>query len=341
MKSALYRCALCVFLCSCAFTTRADPNQLDVSLPHANRDHLNTAVAQLPPPSPDIRPKTYHPGYRRPPSSPTVGARPPPAVGKLNVPVSPSPPPAGRVKPPIMPPPSGSGLNNPPPPKSAPTLGPPAVGNLNVPVSPSPPSAGRVNLSPLIQPTRDDANPAPRPASSGCGDLGQCGEPDQSIMNALAFRNFLNGIRGQDIICYSIAAMFAATLPADGCARETMNAAKTVAFQMTVTDGAEKIYVLQLRGKSAELALSETSWVERHRFYIAFGFDGKLDPHVTVFDFEPLFRTTSELFPERENLYEYIKTERDSALREFQERVKSSIWTALDAAYSKQQAEAR
>jgi hypothetical protein len=313
MKAAPYRSALCVFLCACSASAAAGP--LDAppgaSLIHSSGQHLNTTLAQqqqlqLPPPSRDKRRGSHHWSY---PSGSTLNIRPLP---------------------------SGASLDNPPPTNSHTPFARPTDSGLNVPASPSQSPATRVSYPATSQANRGHGNPAPRPAATGCGVSGQCGEPDTGLITAVAFRDFLYGVRGEDIICRSVSAMFAVTLGADGCTEETANAAKTVAFQVIVNDGGQKIYELVLKGNSSEMALSEGSWVERHRFYVTFGFDGRLDPHLTVFDFEPMFRTTPGLYPEREKQYEYIGRDRDSPLREFQERIKSAIASALEAAFKRQ-----
>jgi hypothetical protein len=46
-----------------------------------------------------------------------------------------------------------------------------------------------------------------------------------------------------------------------------------------------------------------------------------------------MFRTTSALFPIRDDLFVYIGRERDSLLRVFQEQIKSSISAAVQTAF--------
>jgi hypothetical protein len=327
MKAAPYRSALCVFLC--AFSARAAAGPLDAPpgapLIHSSGQHLNTTLPQpqpLPqPPSRDNRRGPHHWSY---PSGTTLNIRPPPGGASVdNHPPPNSHTPFAR--------PTDTGLNVAPTGGNAATGGNPATsgnppaGNPNFPVSPTRPQATPVNLSAPFPAPKGHPNQAPRPATT-----------DTGITTALAFRDFLYGIRGEDVICQSIAAMLAVTLGADGCAEEIANARKTVALQVIVTDGGEKIYELVVRGNSAEMALSEGTWIERHRFYVTFGFDGRLEPHLTVFDFEPMFRTTAGLYPEREKQYEYIARDRDSALREFQEKVKSAISSALEVAFKRQ-----
>jgi hypothetical protein len=334
MKAAPYRSAFCALLCACVLFACAGsasatiPDRLDAPLAapllHASGQYHNTMLAQqqVPPPSRDNH---RRPHYWTHPTGSTLNIRPLP---------------------------SGASLDNPPPQNSHPPFARPTDSGLNVQISPSSPQATRVNEQNSPSPSqatrvnypspsqalkgRPGPAPAPRPASTGCGASGQCGEPNVGLITALAFRDFLYGIRGEDIICRSVAAMFAVTLPADGCTEETANAAKTVAFQVIVNDGGQKIYELVLKGNSSEMALSEGTWIERHRFYVTFGFDGRLEPHLTVFDFEPMFRTTAGLYPEREKQYEYIGRDRDSALREFQEKVKSAISSALEVAFKRQ-----
>ena len=159
---------------------------------------------------------------------------------------------------------------------------------------------------------------------------------DATIARASDFRKFLSANRIDDMVCRAIGSLFDTNPPANACAGRITNTKATVAYQVTVTDAAAKIYEVELLGKSTELALSEANWVERHRFYVSFGFNSLLEPYVTVFDFEPMFRTTPNLFPVRDDLFEYIKRDRDSLLRAFQERVKSSISTTFLAEFDKQ-----
>jgi hypothetical protein len=307
MKAAPYRSTLCVFLCACACSAAAGP--LDgppgASLIHASRQHLNTTLAQ-----PMLQPQPQ-------PQSQSRGNR-------------------GGPKYIIRP--SGSGLNYPPPANSYPPFSRPTSTNPNVaPTGGNPTTASNFPVSSPRPPLTSVDPTAPLPAQRGRRNQApNPATPDTGITTALAFRDFLYGIPGENIICQSVAAMFAVTLGADGCAEEVANASKTVALQVIVTDGGEKIYELMVKGNSAEMVMSEASWVERHRFYVTFGFDGRLAPYITVFDFEPMFRTTAGLYPEREQQYEFIRRDRDSALREFQERIKSTISSALEVAFKRQ-----
>jgi hypothetical protein len=98
--------------------------------------------------------------------------------------------------------------------------------------------------------------------------------PSGEVVRAYTFRNFLGTISGDEMICRAIGSLFEATPPASGCARPITNERKTVSYRVTVTDTAAKVYEIEVLGKSLELALKEPHWVERHRFYVALGFDG-------------------------------------------------------------------
>jgi hypothetical protein len=162
-----------------------------------------------------------------------------------------------------------------------------------------------------------------------------------ATQRAREFGQFLANLRVEQLICRAMAALFDATQPLNGCASWVINNKKTVAFQVTTRNSVSKIYEIELLGKSVELALKTSHWVERHRFYVAFGFDGRLEPHLTTFNFEPMLRTTSDIFPVQDALFEYIGRERDSLLRAFEDRLKYAIVRALETAMEGRQAEAR
>ena len=174
---------------------------------------------------------------------------------------------------------------------------------------------------------------APMPSEGGFGGGG--GIPRFDSFRALQFANFLQNTRGDEIVCQAIGGLFDAHPPA-GCAGQIINERKTVFYRVTLNDAARQLYEIELVGKSIELSLKDPSWVERHRFYVALGFDGQLQPHITVVDFEAMFRTTSELLPIRDDLFGYIGREHDSLLRAFQDRIKGSISTAVQTAFDKQ-----
>jgi hypothetical protein len=158
---------------------------------------------------------------------------------------------------------------------------------------------------------------------------------DFDLANAKAFQLFLGTANGADIICHAIGNRFVTTIPQRGCAEPIVNVKKTVVFEITTINGAQQIFELEIRGESTELALKTPQWVERHRFYVAFGFNALLHPSVTVANFEPMLKTMAGLFPVQERLFEYIKRDRDALLRPFQESIKGSISQALQVAFRK------
>jgi hypothetical protein len=143
------------------------------------------------------------------------------------------------------------------------------------------------------------------------------------------------------MICHALGSLFEAGLPSAGCDGRVVNEKKTVFYQIVTIDSVAKIYEIELLGQSTELALKTPRWVERHRFYVTLGFDGEMEPRVAVFDFEPMFRTTPELLLVNDSLFEYIKRDNDSLLRAFQERIKDSISTTIQAAFVKEPAGTR
>ena len=85
------------------------------------------------------------------------------------------------------------------------------------------------------------------------------------------------------------------------------------------------VYEVELLGNSRELALENKNFVERHRLYVFFTFDGHFEACVRVFDFEAMFGPWAEIFSINESAFEYIPRSEDPGLRALQERIKSSI----------------
>jgi hypothetical protein len=151
------------------------------------------------------------------------------------------------------------------------------------------------------------------------------------IANAKAFREFLRNANVKTIICSALRGLYNGS--SDGaCEGRITNIASTVSYVVTTTDSVAGTYEIELLGKSSELALKSVNWVERHRFYVAVGFNANLEPQITLVDFEPMLRTTSELFPLRSDLFEHIALEHDTEIRVLQDSVKSSISASIQAA---------
>jgi hypothetical protein len=176
----------------------------------------------------------------------------------------------------------------------------------------------------------------PRPTAGVAGR-----DSASDVTRALQFREFLRAANLEEVICQALGSLFGTSLPSSGCTGRVSNDKKTVLYQITATDSAGKTYEIELLGQSAELALNASKWVERHRFYVAFGFDAELVPYVTVFDFEAMVRTTPDLLPVNDSLFEYISRDNDSLLRAFLERVKGSISEATQAKFEKRLAGTR
>lgn len=153
----------------------------------------------------------------------------------------------------------------------------------------------------------------------------------QPIANAKALRVFpLSNI--EPLICQALLRLYDDGPSKNGCEGRVTNQVKSVSYLVTATDSVAGTYEVELLGKSSELALKSPHWIERHRFYVALGFSRNLEPQITVIDFEPMVRTTPELFPERSDLFEHIGLEHDSEIRVLQERIKSSIAASLQQA---------
>jgi hypothetical protein len=176
-------------------------------------------------------------------------------------------------------------------------------------------------------------DPFPSPGTFELPPLRASPRTDVDLANAKAFQLFLGDTNGLDIICHAIGNHFVTNIPQSGCTGPIVNVKKTVVYEITTIDGALQIFELEIRGESTELALKMPQWVERHRFYVAFGFNALLRPSVTVANFEPMLKTTPGLFPVQEQLFEYIRRDRDPLLRPFQESIKGSISQALQVAF--------
>jgi hypothetical protein len=167
---------------------------------------------------------------------------------------------------------------------------------------------------------------------------------DARIALAKKYANFLGKMGGERIICQALRPLLSSTEsptrctgidPADRRLAGLKDEMKSIGLQVEARDPAGQVYEIELIGRSSKLALKNTYWVERHRIFVAFGFDAALEPQVTVFNFEPMLRTTGAIEPTLDNLFEYIGREHDSLLRAFQERIKTAISAATQDSYRK------
>ncbi|QQO35411.1 hypothetical protein JJC00_07050 [Bradyrhizobium diazoefficiens] len=159
------------------------------------------------------------------------------------------------------------------------------------------------------------------------------GLDEPQIANAKALRRFFRSdLRVEPLICQALLRLYDEKPSKNGCEGRVTNHVKSVSYLVTATDSVAGTYEVELLGKSSELALKSPHWIERHRFYVALGFSRNLEPQITVIDFEPMVRTTAELFPERSDLFEHIGLEHDSEIRVLQDRIKSSIAASLQQA---------
>ena len=143
----------------------------------------------------------------------------------------------------------------------------------------------------------------------------------------------MRSLKVERILCLAIAKLFDEDLDEKACDGNSFtNRRATVRVTVTASDRVAGTYELELFGKSSELALRRTWWVERHKFFVALGLNASLEPIVLVADFEPMVRTTPELYPEQSELFEYISLQHESALRTFQDKVRYAISSAVQAA---------
>ncbi len=152
----------------------------------------------------------------------------------------------------------------------------------------------------------------------------QLEEPTYS--NATAFRSFLRSNEIDEVLCTAIRSLFSDIPVTKQCAGTMINASKTLSYSVTSTHGAAGTYEITIQGDSVELALKHPDWVERHRFFVAIGFDGELRPSFTVVDFEPMLRTTKNLPLEQDILFQYISRDKDTDLAIFADRIKDAIY---------------
>lgn len=198
-----------------------------------------------------------------------------------------------------------------------------------------PPSAFSVVRVPMVIPRNPAHVSFSVPSTIKIPNVRSVSIDEGTIQYAREFGNFLRSIRGEEQVCRAIKSLFDVTAPSNQCATWSKNTAKTVFYQVTITDRETMTYTVDLLGKSAELALKHAWWVERHRFYVAFGFDARLMPQVTVSAYEPMFRPVGNLDvndSDVEHLYEHMGRDRESRVKELEARIKRSIYEVLIAA---------
>jgi hypothetical protein len=153
--------------------------------------------------------------------------------------------------------------------------------------------------------------------------------PDE-LNRARKFKELLRSLNGQKTICLAVAKLFDNQVDANACESESStNHSNTVRFTVRSIETISGYYEIELFGKSSELVVRSPVWVERHRFFVALGFNANLEPNVVVVNFEPMFKTTSLLDPEQKELFEYIKVDYDSPLRGLQDRIRNAISNAI------------
>jgi hypothetical protein len=177
--------------------------------------------------------------------------------------------------------------------------------------------------------------PMLKPSEEGQGDFSTVTTESQKtkvVDPVKEYSTFLRMLNGPDIVCRAMLSLFGSSGTAN-CTQPVNNDRKTVQFKVTTTNSAQMQYVIDLIGKSSELALKSPYWVERHRIWVSFGFDARLEPSILVFGFESMVRTTPELIPVRDELFEYIERKDDSLLQSFKDEIRQAIKSTLDEAY--------
>lgn len=150
---------------------------------------------------------------------------------------------------------------------------------------------------------------------------------------AIKYSDFLQQLDGPKVICRALWMLYANS-KIDSCTKSMTNSENSIHFEIVIKDSSRMLYAVELLGKSSFLALKSPGWVERHRIWVSIGFDAQLEPTVTVLDFEPMLRTTPDLFPVEDELFEYIDRKHDSLLIAFQDTIKQAIKSAIDEAHS-------
>lgn len=153
------------------------------------------------------------------------------------------------------------------------------------------------------------------------------------FVQALSFRKFLQSSRPDQLICEALRSHFSLS-SADCIGKAATNANQTVSVVLTISDNARHFYEISIAGKSSELALQDTSWTERHVIYVALGFDGTLQPYLTVLNVEPSVSTAGEPASVR-GKFETIAVEKNYAiLKHFQDRIKTALASTIQTKFT-------
>jgi hypothetical protein len=142
----------------------------------------------------------------------------------------------------------------------------------------------------------------------------------------LEVRELLLTIPGDQIICAALASEFKADIDNENrsCKESVTNRNKTAIFRVAPINSTGG-YEIYLRGISTELILDKAAWCERHKFDVFFAFDRYINLTILVLDNEPMVRTTPNLEPEADELFEYLPRANDRQIFDLQERIRSAI----------------
>jgi hypothetical protein len=94
-----------------------------------------------------------------------------------------------------------------------------------------------------------------------------------------------------------------------------------------------KICEFELFGKSANLALKNSAWVERHRIFAQLSLTGSDILSVLLSVHQPMLRTTAELEPLSEELFQPFEPKHEATLRVFQSRISEVVRRLLEERY--------
>src|SRR5262249_17859300 len=109
-------------------------------------------------------------------------------------------------------------------------------------VLPGPPPPSKSLLFPdihRINPPRAAPIPVPGPTGSGgtrATSPALEGQLDANLERARALRRALSTIRGGEMICNALGALFAATPPANGCVGRVTNDKNTIIYQVSIVN---------------------------------------------------------------------------------------------------------
>jgi hypothetical protein len=154
------------------------------------------------------------------------------------------------------------------------------------------------------------------------------------LLRANAYYQFLQHNSMEAIICSALTNLFSLETTSQ-CLDRQSNSDHTVFVQVYISDEVRKLFEIEIFGKSEILALHIPSFNERHRLYIAFGYDGAMIPYLTVYDFEPLFRSYNDLLDSDEHKFEYVERDKADRLRAFQDKIKSAITVVVQREFDK------